>query len=434
MTYLGSMLSTLCDIILFSMIAKDNLFNIIKKRGLFLLFITFIIGNFSVITQFYPLSKFLIPFINLFSISIFLIYLNIYFQHSFKTSLIASLQFCLCSFISELLAGSLFTFLLKENVAFVGYYNNLFFVLIVALIKLFFVLIIKTSTHNFDALTRSELLMVLINMLSSLFILAIYICSIFVFNTQFSPSSYFLFFSLSVFGIISGTFIQLAIMKRLQKQKLEKEIIKNEVNTYKTVIKNNTEAQKTFESIFHDFKNSVILIDKYVRNEEKDKALAYIQQFQSEITYIQERRLHTYTAHEELNYLLIAKKLYANSQNITMKIDCFLIDQALISNDIIIVILGNLIDNAINACINDNYSQDKYIHLKIKQIDNHLYILINNSIAPNITEESLSEGTGIKNIKKFVNKNGGFYSREIENQNYSVKIILWSKDNKLYNF
>ena len=114
-----------------------------------------------------------------------------------------------------------------------------------------------------------------------------------------------------------------------------------------------------------------------------------------------------------------------------MKRDCFLTDNSLVSNEIIVTILGNLIDNAINACRLDLYSPQKCIELKIKQIESKLYILINNTISKDITETTLSDGTGIKNIKKIVQKNNGFYTREIKGGYYKVKIILWSKDNNI---
>ncbi|WP_248622020.1 GHKL domain-containing protein, partial [Enterococcus cecorum] len=192
-------------------------------------------------------------------------------------------------------------------------------------------------------------------------------------------------------------------------------------------------SQKSFKSIFHDFKNSVILIDKYVRNGEKNKATEYLKQIQNEISYIQGNQLHIYTSHEDLNYLLIAKKFYANSQNISVKIDCFLTDDTLISNDVIIVILGNLIDNAINACLADHYTIYKYIHLKIKQTDSNLNIIITNSVSPDVTKETLHEGTGIKNIKKIVNRNEGFYCRTLDYDVYTVKIILWGTNGNISN-
>lgn len=432
-TLFGSIIATIADIILFSILSKNSLLNTLKKHSIFLFFLILMLGNLNIIISFYPIPKLLVPITNIFLMLTFLISLNIYFYHPLRTTIIITLKFFLCSFLSELLSGLMFSFLLKVNILNLDYYNNLIFIFINILFKLFFIMIIKSFAYSFDTLSRAESLIIFINLLSSLIILGIYTCLIFVLNYHYIITSYFVFFSLSVICITGGTFIQLYVMRLLQKQRLEKENIEKEVKAYKAVIKNSIESQKSFKSIFHDFKNSVILIDKYVRNGEKNKATEYLKQIQNEISYIQGNQLHIYTSHEDLNYLLIAKKFYANSQNISVKIDCFLTDDTLISNDVIIVILGNLIDNAINACLADHYTIYKYIHLKIKQTDSNLNIIITNSVSPDVTKETLHEGTGIKNIKKIVNRNEGFYCRTLDYDVYTVKIILWGTNGNISN-
>lgn len=432
MTVLFTFISSVLDIVLFSIISNKTLVNYIKKQNLIFSCLVLITGNINVLTNFLS-NAYLIPFVNFICMIIFLLTLNVYLNNSFKDTVIFTVLFIFCSLFSELISGGILLSVLSVDYSNIDIYLHLLLILINFLIKFIIILIIKSIINNIQTWNNIETLILLSSTIFSIVILIAYSYLLFIKNSSFSFFYHFLFFSAIVIFLNLSTFCQFYILKLLQKQRTEKENIEHEINTYKAVIRDNIESQTVFESILHDFKNSIILIDKYVRNSEKTKALEYIQHFQSEIAYIHEKRLHIYTINEDLNYLLIAKKFYSKSQNISMNIDCFLTDNSLISTDIIVVIIGNLIDNAINACINDDCTSQKYIRLKIKQVDDNLHIIVQNSIPSEVTEEKLIDGTGIKNIKKIVNKNNGFYKRTLRDYEYTVKIILFGKNNELYN-
>ncbi|EOT44551.1 hypothetical protein I568_01205 [Enterococcus columbae DSM 7374 = ATCC 51263] len=432
MTVLFSFISSAVDIVLFSIISNKSLIKKIKKHNFIFSCLILIIGNINVLTNLLS-NAYLIPFVNFICMTIFLLTLSVYLNNSFRDTVVLTILFMFCSLFSELISGGILSFVLSVDLLNLNFYSHLLLILINFLIKFIVILIIITIINNIQMWNITEILILLSSTTFSIVILIVYSYLLFIKNSSFSSTYHFVFFSVIVILLNLSTISQFYILKLLQNQRTEKENIEHEINTYKTVINDSIESQTVFESILHDFKNSIILIDKYVRNSEKTKALEYIQQFQSEITYIHEKQLHIYTTNEDLNYLLIAKKFYANSQNISMNIDCFLTDNSLISTDIIVVIIGNLIDNAINACINDDFTSEKYIRLKIKQVDDNLHIIVQNSIPSEVTEENLIDGIGIKNIKKIVNKNNGFYKRILRDCDYTVKIILWGKNNKLSN-
>lgn len=428
------LLSTFIDAYIFSFLCTKNLINK-NKLPLFLFIMIIGVINYK-IGNIQTISPAIIPFINLFTMVIFLMLLNIYLYNTLRESIIYTFQFFICSLISELITGIIFSMILKLDLLFLSVSSPIKFsimLLINLFLKIFLVSLIKHLSINFDIFSHYELLIVIMLFILSIIILGSYTYFILIMHQHISDVYHLFFFSITILFLNIGVAIQFFIMKTLHKQRIEKENIKNEIALYRRAIKDSTEAQKSFESIFHDFKNSIILIDQYVRNEEIKQALAYIEKFQKEITFIQDKQLHIYTSQEELNYLLIAKEFYAKSQNIEMKIDCFLTSSELLSNDVIVALLGNLLDNAINACIIDTSSSYKYIKLKLKQVDNNLYIDIKNSISKRSIKNNIRDGIGIKNIKKVINRNGGFYNRKIGDDFYHVKIILWGKNEKLFN-
>lgn len=95
------------------------------------------------------------------------------------------------------------------------------------------------------------------------------------------------------------------------------------------------------------------------------------------------------------------------------------------------MILGNLIDNAIENC-SSNYI--KQIKINIGEYQNNYYIKIQNSISkpilknnPNLKStknNSTNHGCGIKNITSLIKKYNGIIDFSEDNYFFIVKIII----------
>lgn len=95
------------------------------------------------------------------------------------------------------------------------------------------------------------------------------------------------------------------------------------------------------------------------------------------------------------------------------------------------VILGNLLDNSINACRTISMQNDKLIEVEIYTSKVEFVIHIKNSIDPKTTkkgnfsaEKNLYHGYGIANIQKLVEKYKGIYSYFHELQFYEAIIVI----------
>ncbi|MGG2082183.1 GHKL domain-containing protein [Lysinibacillus pakistanensis] len=104
-----------------------------------------------------------------------------------------------------------------------------------------------------------------------------------------------------------------------------------------------------------------------------------------------------------------------------------------LDTDIFAVVLGNLIDNSINAVLRLSNSKEKEISLLIKQLDNNLLIEISNvfDTAELQTRKNRQfEGIGIKNVKRIVEEYGGIYNQWIQDNQYIVSILLLNVNEK----
>jgi len=98
-----------------------------------------------------------------------------------------------------------------------------------------------------------------------------------------------------------------------------------------------------------------------------------------------------------------------------------------LDTDIFAVVLGNLIDNSINAVLRLSNSKEKEISLLIKQLDNNLLIEISNvfdTAELQTRKNRRFEGIGIKNVKRIVEEYGGIYNQWIQDNQYIVSILL----------
>lgn len=97
------------------------------------------------------------------------------------------------------------------------------------------------------------------------------------------------------------------------------------------------------------------------------------------------------------------------------------------------VIIGNLMDNAMEAAIKLENPEDRFIRVYIREMKGQLYISIANSTEGNIkklgleyisTKLGANHGFGLKRVDSIVNKYGGFINRQSEEGVFATEITL----------
>ena len=96
------------------------------------------------------------------------------------------------------------------------------------------------------------------------------------------------------------------------------------------------------------------------------------------------------------------------------------------------VLIGNLIDNAVEACDKIKYKKDKFIRLYIGIFQEQLYISVSNATidkarkldAEYISTKRGNHGHGLKRISAIVKKYDGYINRENEPGIFNTEILL----------
>lgn len=97
------------------------------------------------------------------------------------------------------------------------------------------------------------------------------------------------------------------------------------------------------------------------------------------------------------------------------------------------IVIGNLMDNAMEAVLKIENSEDRFIRVYIRQMKEQLYISITNSTGGKIkkiglgyisTKLGTNHGFGLKRIDNIVAKYNGFINRQNEDGVFATEVIL----------
>ena len=207
--------------------------------------------------------------------------------------------------------------------------------------------------------------------------------------------------------------------EKLVKTTKKKNVCESELKFF-SQLKN---SQSKLYSMKHDLKNQYVVLMGMLSQGDTDGAEKYLQNSIQKIEHMD----YFFTNNYVLNYLLNEKISIAESNGITLNVKSFFPEKIKLDTDIFAVVLGNLIDNSLNAALRLSNSKEKVISLLIKQFDKNLLIEISNvfdTAELQTRKNRQSEGIGIKNVKRIVEEHGGIYNQWIQDNQYIVSILL----------
>ena len=179
--------------------------------------------------------------------------------------------------------------------------------------------------------------------------------------------------------------------------------------------------------IVHDTKKHYLAIDSHIEKEQYTKLREYLKEalYDLDNTYSKIN-----TGNLVIDALVSNSVNIANERGIVMEYDIH-IDKDIIKTDDydLSIIIGNLLENAINAC-SDSIVKDKpKLQLTIfTDNDNNLVFKLKNPIPASKkssdSETNLYHGYGLENVKNTVSKLNGTYIIDDKNGIFDVSIVL----------
>lgn len=204
----------------------------------------------------------------------------------------------------------------------------------------------------------------------------------------------------------------------LKEKKYEKEVI---------------EVYKEMRGWKHDFRNHINIILGLLENDSKDEAIKYIEDIDSRISKFER---YTYTDNITIDSILSSKVKTSEENNIKLDIKVNIKSEIKVPNIEMCIILGNLIDNSIEAC--KKISGHRFIDLEIISDESRLIIKITNNTNGEVnkingkfftTKREGLHGIGLLQIDDIVEKYDGYINRKHEDNIFATYIMIQYQNN-----
>lgn len=220
--------------------------------------------------------------------------------------------------------------------------------------------------------------------------------------------------------------------------KHENSIYQLEINLYNEHIKEKEAAMSEFRKSKHDLKNKLIFLLDLLRDKKYGEMEEYIKDL------VDLKSLEGFTVAHSDNSLIDALVNYkyetAKEHGIRFSVKLDIPVSFSLANSDLCVILGNALDNAIEANIGKDII-NPFIDLKMKYIQNNLIIILENSFDGNIKmdekgkivtrkQDNENHGIGLTSISKALVKYNGFMDVEINDKKYKLTIIMHNESKK----
>jgi len=139
------------------------------------------------------------------------------------------------------------------------------------------------------------------------------------------------------------------------------------------------------------------------------------------------------TGNVMLDAILNSKLSLIKSKGIRVNAKAVVPAQLQISSIDLCIIIGNLLDNAMEACLKESNPDERFIRVYIAVMKKQLYICVTNSVSGPIykdgptylsTKRVDGAGFGLMRVDRVAAKNGGYVNRQDEEGVFATEVML----------
>ena len=184
----------------------------------------------------------------------------------------------------------------------------------------------------------------------------------------------------------------------------------------------------------HDMKQVLRVAQSYLYNKEYERLKGYLDEY---LKTSPSEDIIFYCSNYALNALIVYYKDLANKYKIPFEISIQIEEIEGIGDTELVVLYGNLLDNAMEACI-DKKNKNPYIHFSMIQAGNGIYTVIENSYYGVIkrkekrfeTTKQGHTGIGLYSAEQIVKKYEGMLEVKVEEEKFWVSFLFYPMNEK----
>ena len=214
-----------------------------------------------------------------------------------------------------------------------------------------------------------------------------------------------------------------------EKERVKNLLLAEQKESYEREVEILKDSQKKIRGIYHDIKNHILILRSYADQEQYPELNEYLGRLQEET---QAAAPQVYTGQPAVDSMLHYK--ISSAKDIPVQVETSIPEQLKVDDFDITVILGNLLDNAIEAC-GKLEKEKKWIRISIKLVKNQLFIRMDNPYTGQLRRQGDrlltlkadggSHGIGLENVRRIVEKYHGLMETDTEDQVFRTKVMLY---------
>lgn len=233
--------------------------------------------------------------------------------------------------------------------------------------------------------------------------------------------------------VLALNFALLLFREILSREKYNNEELKEQNRLISQQIRNQNEVTEMYQSmraLRHDMNNHLHAISGYIQLKEYERAEEYIQKIAEEVEGIEPYR----TGNGALDALISSKNALAKKNGIRVEIDLQIPPVLKIADEHLVIVVGNLYDNAIDANLKIPEQEKRFIRIWIQYRNEDLIISFENAAAGEnrgsrgrwltTKKDGNRHGYGIRNMDRIVQLYGGYSQRELKDNVFICRIKL----------
>lgn len=230
-------------------------------------------------------------------------------------------------------------------------------------------------------------------------------------------------------GIAALNFILLEyLLQRIMKREEDKTIIYQN-KLMKQQMDEIENIYMTMRGWRHDYHNHLQSLKGYLSLNKVEQMKDYLDELETDLDSI-DTLYHS--GNLQLDSILNAKLAIAEKGQIRIHCDASIPPQLHVSDLDLCVILGNLLDNAIESCRKIKDPDERFIRVYIGILKKQLYISITNATSETVkqrtdhyfTTKRGDHGHGLKRVDQVVKKYDGYLNRQNEPGVFATEIVL----------
>lgn len=290
-------------------------------------------------------------------------------------------------------------------------------------IMLLFVVIAMNKFFSKRRTLQRNYLIALFTITTIMFIITVLITFIDIKNNAVNSIVSILFFTVMLILLMIIFFGTFKITEYYENQEeLKLTTLKNQM-----LEKSMSETEQTFmlwKKSMHDYKHNIANLMSLANNNDIEGIKQYLQ---SENKLLSKKLFYYKTGNDTVDTILNIKQRAAESKGITFIITAKIPDNCIVKSAHFASILGNLLDNAIEASIDE---ESPFVEVKIKPVKSYLMIVVSNKCTKSNIELKTTKsdkqlhGIGINSVKQTVKEYKGTFLTNHTDGIFNAEIMI----------